>query len=98
QERHADVGAGRLLHLFHGMPFDDVADLVTQNAGQLIQPFRALDETAIHVDEATRQRERIHVTAVHDEELPVEVRAARLARDLATERAHIAHYFLLGDT
>src|SRR6185369_13662306 len=39
--------------------------------------------------DAAREREGVHHVRIHDVELPLEIRARRLARDLIAERRHV---------
>lgn len=41
------------------MALDDVTDLMTENARQLIRSTRCFDQSTIHVDESTGQRKGI---------------------------------------
>ena len=55
------------------MTSHDVADLVAQRAGELVEPLGLLDEAAIDVNEAAGQRERVDLVRVDDVEMPREV-------------------------
>src|SRR5688572_7775579 len=67
------------------MPLNDVSDLVSECAGELVEPVGALDESAVDVDVATRKRERVYLRGVDHVEMPVEIRATRGAGDLGSE-------------
>src|SRR5437763_7116554 len=78
RERYPDVRSLHLLHLLHGVAEHDVADLVTENAGELGHVVGSLDQTTIHVNESTRNGKRIYFVAVYDEETPIEIGTARM--------------------
>src|SRR5450759_231055 len=86
----ADVCSLRLLHLLHRVAPDNVSNLMTQNAGELVHLVGALDETAIHVHEAAGHRESVYFLGVDDEELPVEITAARDPRNRVSEDVDVA--------
>ena len=89
-QRHADVGLLRLLHLLHGVAFDDVTDLVSEHAGNFVHLVGALDESAVHVDEAARHGERVDFLAVDDEEMPVEIAPAGEPGDGVAQHIDVA--------
>jgi hypothetical protein len=84
-----DVRALFLFHLLHGVASHDVADFVAQNARDFIHLVRALDETAIDVDESARNRERVHFLAVDNEEMPVEILTFREPRYRVTQNVDV---------
>jgi hypothetical protein len=66
-----------------------VAYLVSDRSGELVEPGRALDEPTVHVDEATGQGEGVHLPAVDDEELPVQIGARGRLGDRHPELLHV---------
>jgi hypothetical protein len=90
RQGYADVRALRFLHLLHRVPPHDVSDLVAEDAGELVHLVGALDEAAIHVHEAPRNRERVHFLRVDDEELPVEILTAREPGNRVAEHIDVA--------
>src|SRR5512147_35149 len=48
------------------MARNDVPDFVCQDAGQFVLRLRRLDQSAVDVDEASRERERIDLRAIND--------------------------------
>ena len=85
----ADVCSLRLLHLFHRVPTHHVADLVTENTGDLVHRTGPLDQPAIDVDESTGDGESVDFLAVDDEETPVEITPAGEARDRITQNVDV---------
>src|SRR5205814_1148997 len=71
-ELRTDVQAVGLLHLFHRVPCDDVADLVAEHPGELAEVFGLVDETTVHVDEAAGHREGVDLGCVDDEKVVVD--------------------------
>jgi predicted esterase len=97
QDGDADVGFLRGLDLLHRMSLNDMSYLVSERAGQLIEPLGALDEPAVHVDVTAGERERVHLVGVDDIEMPVEIRPARGARDLRSQLLDVRTYQRIGD-
>ena len=69
----------------HGVPANDVPDLVTDCTRELVEVLGAVDEAAIHIDEAAGQREGVDLFAVDHEESPVEIGALGRLRDGQSE-------------
>jgi len=90
RERHADVRALRFLHLLDAVTPHDVPDLMSEHSCELVHFRRALDETAVHVDESAWNRECIHLAAVDDVETPVQICARSSARDLVTKDVDVS--------
>src|SRR5690606_34664406 len=67
-----------------------VADLVAEHSGDLREVRRPFEQTAIHIDEAARHREGVHVRAVDDVELPVEIPGVGDAGNRIAEYVHVA--------
>ena len=89
RERDTDVRALHLLHLLHGVTAHDMLDLVAHHSRQLVHAIGALENAAVHIDDSARQREGVHDVRVDDIELPLQVSARRVARDLVAERIHV---------
>src|SRR5688500_13595568 len=63
---------------------------MSKHSGKLVHLGRPLDETAVHVDESARDRERVHFAAVDDVETPVQVCASGSPRDLVTKDVDVS--------
>ena len=63
----------------------DVRDLVRDHARDLAFIPRVLDDAAVEVDVAARKCERVDVRCVHDPEAVLELRAARVRRELLSD-------------
>ncbi len=96
-DRHAGVRLLSALHLLDRMPLYDMPDFVAQRSGQLVETIRALDETAVYVDVAARQRERVDLFRIDDVEVPVEVGPAGRLRDRLAEVLDVAANGGIGD-
>ncbi len=72
------------------MPLCHVGDLVAQHASQLRKICRAFDQPTVDVDEAPRDRESIHLLAVHHIEVPIEVPIIRQPSDRITQYVDVA--------
>ena len=91
-ENHPQVHALPGLHLLHAVPLDHVPDLVPEHSGELIHRRRALDQSAIHVDESPGDRERIDLRTIDDVEPPVEITVVGDAGDRVAEHIDVAHH------
>jgi TrmH family RNA methyltransferase len=69
REHDAEVGALRLLHLLDGVTAYHVADLVSEDARELTERVRALDQPTIDVEVASWNREGVYLAGVDDKEL-----------------------------
>jgi len=74
-----------------------VPDFVAENAGELVHLVGALDEAAIHINEAAGHREGVDFLGVHDEELPVEITPACEPRNGISEDVDVAVYLRILD-
>src|SRR5678815_5412747 len=63
------------------MTLNHMADLVAQHSRKLIRSVRRFDQSAIHVDEPAWKCKGVHLVRVDDEEMPIEVGAARMLCD-----------------
>ena len=76
---HLDHGLA-LLDRVDGVLADDVADLMSQDAGQLRFVLREAERAARDVDEPARRRERVDAVGIEHDECPVQIRPIGLLR------------------
>src|SRR5688572_2998781 len=78
------------------MALDHVSYLVAERSRELIESVSALYEPAVHVDVPARKRERVHLRSVDHIEMPVEIRAARITRDLRSQLLDVSAHGRIG--
>ena len=61
KQHYAGISLFGLLYLFHRVTSHHVSDFVAHDARQLVEAIRLLDRSAIHIDETSGKRERIHL-------------------------------------
>ena len=79
QDAEPGLGCVGLRRLVRPVPQGHVGDLVREHARQLALGARGLEQAAVHVQEAAREREGVDVGRVHDPDL-VGVARARAPR------------------
>ena len=84
-----DLRQHPLAHLVHAVARGDVADLVPEHARELRLVAHVGEDAAGDVDEAARQRERVHHVVVDDAEGPRQVGPLRLGGEPAADRRHV---------
>jgi hypothetical protein len=63
---------------------------VAEHAGQLVHLLGVLDQAAVDVDEAARDRKRVDFGRIHDVERPRQVGPVRQPRDRITQDVDVA--------
>src|SRR4029077_13591341 len=84
ERAHDDKSKVRFLGAFHlldGVSLDDVADLVAERSGELVEAVCTFDKTAVHINESAWQRECVDLLRVDHVKVPVQVRPAGLFGD-----------------
>ena len=79
-DAQAELGQLGLADLLDRMPVGDVGDLVSDDRGELRLGIDGAHQPTGHVDEATRNRERVDRGVVHHMELPGQVGPLGLCR------------------
>ena len=89
EDLQAGLGGVGLRGLVRSVTERGVRDLVREHARDLTFVPRVLDDAAVEIDVAARQRERVDVRCVHDAEAVLELRTARVRRELLADAVDV---------